>query len=90
MSRAYRRWKETIKECRRNNLVYLYGGLAIDGSFGSSLADYRRLRRLRQKHMRRWENVEREKERFFQDFRRCSHVIPLYQDLEGNQEDHNV
>lgn len=75
MSRAYRRWKETIKECRRNDLVYLYGGLAIDGSFGSSLADYRRLRRLRQKHMRRWENVEREKERFFQDFRNRSFMI---------------
>lgn len=91
MSRAHRRWKEIIKECRRNDLVYLYGGLAIDGSFGASLADYRRLRRLRQKHLRRWEHIEREKERFFKEFRSRPYKIPLYQELEEeDRENHNV
>ena len=75
MSRAYRKWKEIIKECRRSNLLCICGGLIIDGSFGSSLADYRRLRRQRQVYLRWHKSMEREKEKFFQDFRR-HHQIP--------------
>ena len=89
MSKAYRKWKEAIKECRRNDLVYLYGGLAIDGSFGSSLADYRRLRRLRQKRLRRSKYMERERERFFKEFRSQPYKIPLYQELEEEDQEGN-
>lgn len=82
MSRAYRRWKETIKECRRSDLVFFYKGLIIDGGFGSSLADYRQLRRLRQTRLRRRKYVEMERERFFKEFRAQPYKIPLYQELE--------
>lgn len=75
MSRAYRKWKEIIKECRRSDLVFFYGGVIITGNFGSSLADYRRLRRLRQTRLRRWKYMEMERERFFQNFRR-HHQMP--------------
>ena len=78
MSRTYRKWKEIIKECRRNNLSYMWGGLIIDGSFGSSLADYRRLRRRRHVYLRWHKSMEREKEKFFQDFRRQNQILEEY------------
>ena len=51
MSRAYREWKENMKECRRNNLV-ICDIVLIDPNDGISLADYRKFRRKRQKMMK--------------------------------------
>ena len=44
MSRAYRRWKEAVKECRRTNMLYVVGGFAAMGR-NTSMAEYRKLKR---------------------------------------------
>lgn len=48
MSRAYRKWKERMKECRRTKCVYV-SFVISDPKDGISLSAYRKHRRARQR-----------------------------------------
>ena len=51
MSRAYRKWKERMKECRREGCVYHEKGVFF-GTSDISMTAYRRFRGLRQRFLR--------------------------------------
>ena len=51
MSKAYRKWKERMKECRRKRAIY-YEKYVFFGTSDISMAAYRRFRGLRQRFLR--------------------------------------
>lgn len=70
MSKAYRKWKETMKECRRRRAIYQKNGLFF-GTSDISMAAYRRFRGICQR-------FERHQKRYIQQLK------PLLPDLIAN------